>query len=283
MTTFSQSSVWITGASTGIGAAAVAQMHRYGWWVFAGVRRQADADALLERYPRRVQPVLMDVTDDASVAKAAEQVSAAVGEHGLQGLVNNAGVSIVGPLEALPLDQVRLGLAVNVTGVVAVTQAALPLLRAGQGRIVNVGSPSGRFAAPYFGVYAASKFGLRALSDSLRVELRRWHIRVSLVEPGAVATPIWDKGAADVESLVDALPEDQRDRYERQLKRVAAYTRKMSKTALPVAQVAAQIAHALTSAQPRAYYPLGRDARFMRWLTWLPAGLRDRLARRMFG
>src|SRR5436190_20383212 len=186
-------SVVITGASTGIGKTCALRLDRLGFQVFAGVRRTEDGETLKRQASQRLTPITIDVTDSGSIAAAASMVATAVGDAGLQGLVNNAGIAVACPLEFLPISLLSQQLEVNVTGQIDVTQVFLPLLRAGNGRIVNMGSISGRMAYPLLGPYCASKFALEALTASLRMELRPWHIPVSIIEPGAIATPIWSK------------------------------------------------------------------------------------------
>jgi NAD(P)-dependent dehydrogenase (short-subunit alcohol dehydrogenase family) len=180
--------VVITGTSTGIGRATAVRLAGMGFRVFAGVRKPADADELAQT--PGITPLIIDVTDPAIVSAAAETVASQTGSAGLRGLVNNAGITVPGPLEFLPLDDLRRQLEVNVIGPIAVTQAFLPLLRRGRGRIINIGSIGGKMSMPFLGAYHVSKFGMEALSDSLRQELRPWGIRVSLVEPGGVSTPL---------------------------------------------------------------------------------------------
>src|SRR5258708_33287478 len=182
-------SVVATGASTGIGEACALRLDRRGFHVFAGVRREVDGGALKQKASGRLTPILLDVTDASSIKSAAAAVAASLDEEGLSGLVNNAGIAIAGPLEFLPIDELRRQFEVNVIGQIAVTQAFLPLLRKGHGRIVNMGSISGRLAFPLLGPYAASKFALRALTTALRMELRPWGIPVSIIEPSGIATP----------------------------------------------------------------------------------------------
>ena len=177
-----RTAVVITGASTGIGAASAVELARRGFCVFAGVRKDDDGGRLKDQSPQIV-PLLLDVTDTRQIAAAAEHVGRAVGDAGLAGLVNNAGIVVAGPLEILPLDRLRLQLEVNVVGQIAVTQAFLPLLRKARGRIVNIGSFNGRIASPYLAPYAASKHALEAITNALRSELRAWRIRVSVIEP----------------------------------------------------------------------------------------------------
>ena len=183
--------VVVTGASSGIGEATALRLANAGFAVFAGVRREEDAEALRLR---GVRPVRLDVRDAAQVAAAAQEVRGALGPAGLVALVNNAGVVVPGPLEFVPLDKLRGQFEVNVIGQVAVIQAFLPLLRETRGRIVNISSIDGRIATPLLGPYVASKFALEGLSDALRRELRPWGIQITLIEPGAIKTRIWEKG-----------------------------------------------------------------------------------------
>src|SRR6476620_5894402 len=179
--------VVITGASTGIGRATAQHLASRGYDVLAGVRREVDADALRGD---RIEPVLVDVTEAGQVAA----LGATVGERPLRGLVNNAGVSIAGPAEFLALDEIRRQFEVNLFAHVAVTQQLLEALRRGRGRIVNMGSVGARTPLPFTAPYAASKAALWAFGDALRGELRPWGIHVATIEPGAIATEIWDKG-----------------------------------------------------------------------------------------
>src|SRR6266508_1690708 len=199
-------SIVITGASTGIGATCALHLDKQGLRVFAGVRRQADADALKAKASSRLVAIALDVADSLSVSTAASEVAGAVGEAGLDGLVNNAGVVVTGPVEFLPLPELRRQLEINVVGQVAVTQAFLPLIRAARGRIVNMGSIAGRLATPFSSAYGASKFALEALTDALRLELAPWGISVSIIEPGAVATPIWEKTTRIAQAMLAAIP-----------------------------------------------------------------------------
>ncbi len=182
----------VTGASTGIGRECVRLLASQGYRVFAGVRTPQDAQALVQEVPQGLTPVFLDVTDATSIRAAVEVVSKARSD-GLYGLVNNAGITVAGPLEVLPIDALRRQIEVNVIGPVAVTQAFLPLLRKARGRIVLMGSILGRVALPYVGAYSISKFALEAVTDSLGMELAESGVSVSLMEPGNIATPIWAK------------------------------------------------------------------------------------------
>ena len=174
--------------------------------IFAGVRREADADALRRRASDRLTPIFLDVTEADSIASAVRVVTAGVGDTALAGVVNNAGIIVAGPLEFLPITEVRRQFEVNIIGQIAVTQAFLPLLRRGHGRVVNMGSIGGRVAMPFIGPYTASKFAMEAFTESLRIELRAWNIPVSIIEPSFIATPLWERSTAAAESMLATLP-----------------------------------------------------------------------------
>jgi NAD(P)-dependent dehydrogenase (short-subunit alcohol dehydrogenase family) len=273
--------VVVTGASTGIGAACALELDRLGFRVFAGVRRAADGAALQRRASPLLTTVALDVTEAASVAGAARTVTAVVGERGLAGLVNNAGIAVPGPLEFLPLADLRRQLEVNVVGQIAVTQALLPLLRAGRGRIVNIGSIGGRMATPFLGAYAASKFALEALNDALRLELRPWRVHVSIIEPGAVATPIWSKSEAEAVRMQDALPAEATRLYGTAMAALRRGAAHAERGAIPPDAVVASVVHALTARRPRTRYVVGRDAKVQAVIAGLvPDRARDRLLAR---
>lgn len=261
--------ILITGASTGIGEACALYLESRDFKVLAGVRKSEDGDRLREAASNNLTPVLIDVARRDSIASAAEQVNSEVGEAGLHGLVNNAGISVNAPLEFLPLEDLRKQLEVNLIGQVAVTQAFLPLLRQATGRVVNVGSISGRVASPMFGPYCMSKFGLSAFSDSLRRELRPWGIKVSLVEPGAIATPIWQKSFNRFEDTFKRLPERAHELYDSSMAALRKAAEEMSEDAIPVIEVAKVVASALTVASPRTRYLVGPDAKLMARMSWL--------------
>jgi NAD(P)-dependent dehydrogenase (short-subunit alcohol dehydrogenase family) len=271
------SAVVITGASTGIGAAAAERLARDGFLVFAGVRSDADA-ARVEALHANVRSVRLDVTDAASIAAAVNSVTDA--NVPLLGLVNNAGIAVAGPLEFLPPGLLRRQFEVNFFGALAVTQAFLPLLRPARGRIVFVGSISGRLSVPFIAPYSTSKFALRAAADALRIELVPAGIAVSLIEPSSVKTPIWQKGRDSKADLLAALPPEALDVYREQIEAVYATTEGEERDAMPVEIVSDAIAHALTSPKPRANYLLGKRARAGAILALLPASLRDRAVRR---
>ncbi len=278
--------VFITGGSSGIGFACAVELDRRGVPVVAAVRSDEAQERLRQSASERLETVRLDVTDADSIAAAAEQVATIVGDQGLHGLVNNAGIVITGPLEFIPLDLLRKQFEVNVFGQIAVTQAFLPLLRAARGRIVNMSSISGRVAPPYFGPYTASKFALEALSDVLRVELRHWGISVSVIEPGNTATPIWQKARSTSDSLLEklepvlarTLSEADRKKYEADFQAMRTATQQMTDSAMPVKKVVRAVVHALYARRPRTRYPVGGRSRAAsiaarllpdRWRDWI--------------
>lgn len=275
--------VVVTGASTGIGNACALKLDAAGFRVFAGVRKDADAEALRKAASERLTPIHLDVSDATQIGQAAEQVGAAVGEAGLAGLVNNAGIGVGGPIEFVPIDDLRRQFEVNVIGLVAVTQAFLGLLRQGRGRIVNMGSASGRIAMAFVGPYAASKHALEALSDSLRMELRPWGIHVALIEPGVIATPIWQKSREAGDALRKAIPEQGLQLYRQVIERFEEEIGKVERAGHPPEVVAEVVHHALTAARPRTRYLCGKAARLQVALTHLPDRLRDALLLRAMG
>lgn len=254
-------SVLVTGASTGIGRACALRLDRLGHLVFAGVRKGADAEALRAQASGRLVPVMLDVTDAALVDDLAAAVQAAVGDRGLGGLVNNAGIGIPGPVELLGLDRWRHQLEVNVIGQVAVTKALLPALRDARGRIVFMGSVFGRLAPPLVAPYAASKFAIEAIASSLAEELRPWGIRVVVVEPGVIATDIWDKGRARTDALEASMTPEARSMYRGQLDRARALAEEARSSGIDPERVAEAVQDALFSARPRRRYQVGADAR----------------------
>ena len=283
-----QGAVLITGASTGIGEASALRLARAGCHVFAGIRRPEDGAALVQKAPSNLTPVQLDVTDEESVREASQQVEAALGGDGLAGIVNNAGIALGGPLELIPLDALRRQFEVNVFGLMAVTQAFLPLVRRGNtgapGRIVNMGSISGRFAGPFVGPYAASKHALEALSDSLRVELRPWGIHVALIEPGRIATPIWEKSLAESEALAARVDPALLARYQPALERMRAFVGRLNSRRLPPERVAQAVEHALFAPRPETRYVIGLDAHAqLRLSRFVPDRLRDAIVIRALG
>jgi len=271
----SRGAVLVTGTSSGIGRAIVECLSAAGFTVFATVRNDADRSQL-ESIPG-VRAPIVDVTDHAAIGNAAQHVGAA--GLPLEGLINNAGIAVGGPLEYLPIDAFRQQFEVNVVGALAVTQAFLPQLRASRGRIVFIGSVSGRIAVPFIGPYSASKFALRALADALRIELAPGGIRVSLVEPGSVRTPIWSKGRDAKTTLEERLGETGAAHYGEALRALMRQTEVEERIGMPPERVARVVLQVLTARRPRAHYIIGAPARIGALLSLLPASLHDRVMR----
>lgn len=254
-------SVLVTGASTGIGRATALHLDQRGWRVFAGVRREEDADSLREAASAQLESLMLDVTDAGQIVAAAERIGAETGRAGLDGLVNNAGIAVPGPLETLPIEDFKRQIEVNLTAQVAVTQAVLPAIRGARGRIVFITSIGGLMAFPMFGAYHAAKFGLEAVGDVFRQELRPWGISVSVVEPGSIATPIWERGEAEVEAIAGRARDGHTDLYGKAIDAYREVARKTGARGIPPEKVAARIEHALSAGRPRTRYLVGADAR----------------------
>ncbi len=276
--------VVVSGASTGIGKATALHLDSLGLRVFAGVRRDEDGAALRRDVSDRLTPLHLDVTNAEQVAAAAQRVGEAVRDSRLAGIVNNAGIAVAGPVEFVPLDQWRTQLEINVLGVVSMVQAFTPLLRESRGRIVTVGSLGGRLAQPMAAPYCASKHALEAISDALRLELRPWDISVSLIQPGAVKTPIWDKGLRAGEELLRSAPAEVRTLYGAAVDIATKMAIHENETGVDPLQVARAIEHALLSPRPRTRYPVGRQAKLLIPLSrLLPDRLKDELLLRVSG
>jgi NAD(P)-dependent dehydrogenase (short-subunit alcohol dehydrogenase family) len=276
--------VVITGVSTGIGYDGARYLVERGWHVFGSVRKTADAERVRAELGERFTPLLFDVTDEGAIKTAAEQVAGAVGDKGLWGLVNNAGIAVPGPLMHLPLDDFRRQFEINIIGQIAVMQAFLPLLGAKKnpphppGRIVNISSVSGRIAYPFLGPYAASKHALEALSDALRRELMIYGIDVIVIEPASIQTPMWDKaGELDVSEYAGT------DYYEI-LGSMQKVLVRQGQTGVPVERVSEKIWEALVKERPKSRYVIPR-----KWLTgwiiprWLPDRMFDNIVAKRLG
>jgi NAD(P)-dependent dehydrogenase (short-subunit alcohol dehydrogenase family) len=253
--------VLVTGASSGIGRATAILLDQRGYRVFAGVRKQADAESLAEEGSDRLAPVTLDVVKQRSIAAAKGKIEREVGGDGLAGLVNNAGVGGGGPVEFLDLKDLYETLDVNLFGQVAVTQAFLPLLRRAKGTIVFVSSIGGRVASPFLSPYNISKFGMEALGESLRQELKPWDIDVVIVEPGSIDTRIWGKAQETMRDRVSELQPDARRLYGRQLSRFGETLQETASHGIPPERVARVIHRAIRSDNPRPRYLVGTDAK----------------------
>ena len=276
-------SVLITGASTGIGRATALQLDASGWQVFAGVRKQEDAAALAEAGSARIVPLLLDVLEAEQIEAAAARIEDEAGGR-LDGLVNNAGVAIPGPLETLPLEDFRRQVDVNLTAQVAVTKALLPLIRRARGRVVFISSIGGRIAFPLNGAYHAAKFGVEAVGDVFRQELRPWGIAVSIVEPGSIDTPIWERGERNAEEIESRGHPDQEALYGEAIEGFRRVVKKLADSGIPAEKVAEVIAHALEAKRPRSRYLVGLDAKVQaRLKAVLPTAVFDRIVARSMG
>lgn len=276
-------SIVITGVSSGIGYGAAKEFARSGYRVFGSVRKKEDAERLAAELGANFTPLLFDVTDREAVLGAAEEVGEMLGSSGLAGLVNNAGIEIRGPLMHEPLEEVRAHFEVNVVGLVSVTQSFLPLLGAKgprtrePGRILNVGSAGGKIALPLIGAYAGTKHAVEGISDSLRRELLPYGIDVVVIEPGAVRTEIWEKGALGAERY------DGTD-YAEPLARFGEYLQGFEKDGYSPERFGRLVREVFEKRRPRTRYAMV-PGRLANWTvpTLLPDRLLDRLIARNTG
>jgi NAD(P)-dependent dehydrogenase (short-subunit alcohol dehydrogenase family) len=276
--------VVVTGAWSAIGRATAMRLARIGFSVFGGVAQEEDGDGLRNASRGRIVPVRLDVTDAASIAGVREQVARALAGERLAGIVNNAGVVVASPLEFVPLDRLREQLEVNAVGPVAVSQAFLPMLRSSQGRIVHIGSNSGLVSTPFLGPYCGSKFALEALASAMRMELARWGIEVSIVDPGTIDTPAWERSERGTDALLATLPREASELYGWAIPKLRAASERAARTAAPASEVARTVVRALTERRPKARYIVGRDARIQATLArFLPPKGVDRLVMRYLG
>lgn len=273
--------VLITGAAGGIGSATARRLDTLGFHVFAGVRKSSDGKRLQREISTQITPVMLDITDDASIVQAAEAISKMVGHAGLVGLVNNAGFIVEGPIELIPMDEVRKQFEVNVIGQIAVTRAFLPLLRQGHGRIINIGAASGRITFPYLGILSASKTALESFTDALRSELQPWRLSVSIIEPLGMQTQIFEKAGASAKQARQQIPEHLQQLYAPALTAIgkALANQRLDSPDL----VVNAITHALSSPHPKTRYLVGRGAFVIALLRLLPDRIRDALILRTYG
>ena len=265
--------VVVTGASTGMGAAAARELARRGFHVLAGVRRDRDADAIRTT---GVEPVILDITESEHVAALAARVAG--DPRPLHALVNNAGIQVNAPVEVLPMAQWRSVFEVNLFGHIAVTQALLPVLLRSGGRVINISSIGGRIAMPTYGAYAGAKFALEAVSDSLRREVAPLGVRVVVVEPGGVRTEMATRGIATANDLAARMTPEQQERYGSLVRAINTLMASGTAAGLTAEAAARVIARAVTTRRPRTRYPVGRDAAL---LTRLSRVLSDRMLDRI--
>ena len=247
-------SVLVTGAGRGIGLAITEHMSRRGWDVYA-TARSADARQSLARLPN-VHAISLDITDRPAIAALPDLLPAE-----LNGVVNNAGIVVNGPVEGLTLEDLTRQLDVNVISQIAVTQAVLPKIRASHGRVVFVSSVSGLFTTPGTGAYNASKYAIESLADALRMELRPWRIPVSLIEPGPIRTDMWTGVLDEHDHMVELLRDEHRRLYAPQLAGTRKLLARMQKIAADPSRVTKAVDHALTAKRPRARYLLDFPSR----------------------
>ncbi|ORV81535.1 dehydrogenase [Mycobacterium interjectum] len=249
--------VVVTGASTGMGAATARELARRGFHVLAGVRRQADGDALRAE---GIEPHTLDITMESDVAAIADRVARDPMHRPLRALINNAGIAVNAPVETLPLDEWRHQFEVNLFGHIAMTQALLPALLQSCGTVVNISSVGGRVALSTYGAYAGSKFALEAVSDAMRREVAEFGVKVVVVEPGGVKTEITERGIATADRLSAAMTADQLHRYGDLAEAVKAQARSFTAGGVTAERAATVIAKAATASRPRTRYTIGRDA-----------------------
>ena len=276
--------VLVTGASSGIGRASALLLVENGFRVFAAVRRPLDGERLRADGGAGLQPVIMDVTDGSSIQAAVAYVSEHLGGGDLDGLVNVAGIGLSTPLEYVTQDELRRMFDVDVFGQMAVIQAFLPMLHRSRGRIVNMSSVGAHIAIPFGGVLNACKAAFGTLTDTLRMELRPFGIRVSTIEPAAINTPAVEKTLGHVEETIRRLPPEGADRYGEMLR---AFNRKALPRELNGSSpdvVARAVLHALSSPRPRIRYVVGKLSGPMTLLPrLLPDSVLDDLRMRLFG
>lgn len=267
-------SILITGASSGIGlhlAKRIAEDKKFK--VFAGVRKADDQKMIEALKIRNLLPILIDVQKPETITKCVELLK----NENLSALINNAGIAIASPLELLPIEDFQDQFDVNVTGLLRVTQACLPLLRETRGRIINIGSISGKVTTPLVGAYSASKHAVEAMSDAFRRELRSAGIRVSLIEPGMIRTPIWDKSKDRAFELIAKIPKHAQDIYRPMVNKLVKKLELNLKNAAETEDVYMAVKHALESPAPKTRYLVGRDAKIGNIVRHLPDTWLDRL------
>jgi len=276
--------VVITGASSGIGRSCVERMQSAGWHVFATVRKATDRDRLQTASLAGVVPVLLDVTDHSSIASAAAEIETHLNGQGLDGVVNVAGIGMVRPLEYARMDDVREIFQINFFGQVAVIQALSRLLRQNRGRIVNITTVGVNLAIPFGGLLNASKSAFAMISDTLRLEMHPFGVRVCAVEPGAISTPAVDKTLGDLEQVITSLPPEAQKQYGSIIRKMGQRAYAMEKNGSSPQVVADAVHHALTSKRPRIRYRVGKHAKLLATLPKvLPESVMDAIRIRMFG
>jgi len=259
-------SIIITGASTGIGEAIAVHLAKQGYKVYAGYRKEADAEKL-KLACGNIVPVKLDVCS----AEEIENVRLLVEKNEKEciALINNAGIAVAAPLEGVPMEDFRKQLDINVHGLLMTTQAFIPILRKTKGTIIHIGSIAGKVSAPFLGPYSASKFAVEAISDALRMELRPWGIKVICVEPGSIQTPIWDKSLEASTDMENRISEDIKSLYQQQILTIRKMSKKIEARGIPAQKVAEVVEKIIKSSNPKARYVIGLDAKIQKILKWL--------------
>jgi NAD(P)-dependent dehydrogenase (short-subunit alcohol dehydrogenase family) len=281
--------VIVTGSSSGIGRATSLRLARSGFSVLAGVRKPPDLESLRNEAAAlgrglRIEPMILDVTESAHIRDLQARLPQLLGEGRLLGLVNDAGVVCAGPVETLTAEDWQRQYATNLFGPIALTAAIIPSLRRCSGRIVNISSIGGRCSVPFMSAYTSAKFAVEGWSDALRLELKPDRISVSLIEPGAIATAMWDKGLDDARRIIDEMPPHLRAHDGKQIETVRAATEQTARRAISAERVADVIYRALTAKRPRTRYLVGTDARVQALLKWLlPDRVMDAVLLRAMG
>ncbi len=270
--------ILISGASTGIGRATAVHMARKGHSVWAGVRSQKSFDEVRKMNVQGLKPVFLDVTDEKSIGSCVSEIKKTAGI--LHGLVNNAGIVVAGPVEAVSMEDWRHQFEVNVFGQIRVMQLCLPMLRESKGRIVNISSIAGKISSPIMAPYCASKFALEGISDSLRREVRRHGVQVSIVEPGPIDTPIWEKSISKGVERKNKYPQEIQEAYGASINRFNDRVTQAAARSSPASVVVNAIEHALTARQARIRYPVGRGIKLATIISRaLPDSLMDFVVR----
>lgn len=265
-------SILITGASSGIGQALASHFAQHNWQVFAGVRKQTDYDALNRNKYKNITPVFMDVTNKESVLEAVGIVKNQT-TGALNALINNAGIAIAGPLELLSTADFKHQFNVNVFGVIETTNACLPLLKASEGRIINISSVSGVQSFPGLSAYCSSKFALEAISDAQRLELKPYNIKVSVIQPGPIKTSIWHKGQQQAKDLLENHQHSGASGLDTSvllMSKVKTLASQSEEKGLPVSSVVNTVWKAVTANNPKARYTVGPNACIGKLLAYLP-------------
>jgi NAD(P)-dependent dehydrogenase (short-subunit alcohol dehydrogenase family) len=277
----------VTGTSSGIGRACALRLAAEGYHVFAGVRRTQDGQALVQQASRnggQLTPVIIDVTDEASIGAAAAEVAGSVGDAGVAVLVNNAGIGMTWPMEAIPLEDLRRIYEVNVFGQVAVSQAFLPLIRACAGRVVNIGSIGDRLSLPFGAPLASSKWAFASITESLRIELRPWGIHVVLIEPATIHTDGVKKVKEDAERVMSEMRPADLVLYGQTYQAMTRKAVERESSGSDPDVVARVVVRAAKKKRPRTRYVVGKDGRLLAFLAgWAPDRLFDAMRVRLFG